>query len=353
MMILFTALSDVLLYISFSILAGWIVLQFIPTDKKPVISPSKPLLLVSIAGIALFSLAPVIELTIFLENGEGWIASFFDVLIHFRTGNGWVLTALFCVIFFLSLYYGSSKFMNAYYLAILILLLGFYSHVSTVNLWGGFLSHTIHFFVMAMWAGVLIHITWFTAKEVNWQEFKAWFTPFAIGCFVVLIGSGIVIMLFFVDLSDYGSSWLLPYGQALLLKHLTIIPLVAAAFINGFLSKKKMERTWLKVESFLLLLVFGITGYMSKLAPPHNINNTFRSEGAAPFVEILKGPQFLPIDSSVSFSLNGVLLIALGLACLVLMVLGYKKALSPWLSLLFGVSFVIAVYIGLMMNISF
>lgn len=353
MMILFTALSDVLLYVSFSILAGWIVLQFIPVDKKPVISESKPLLLASIAGIALFSLAPVIELTIFLENGEGWIASFFEVLVHIRTGNGWVLTLLFCIIFFLSLFYSSSKFMNAYYLAILMLLVGFYSHVSTVNLWGGFLSHSIHFFVMAMWTGVLIQITCFTNKEVHWQAFKAWFTPFAMGCFIVLIGSGIVIMLFFVDIPDYGSSWLLPYGQALLLKHLTVIPLLAAAFVNGFLGKKKMERSWLKVEVFLLLMVFGFTAYMSKLAPPHNINNTFRSEGAAPFVEFLKGPQFLPIDSSFSFSLNGVLLIVLGLGCLALMVLGYKKALSPWLSLLFGVSFVIAAYIGLMLNISF
>lgn len=353
MMTFYTALSDVFLYVSFSILAGWIVLQFIPADKKPVISSSKPLLLASVAGIALFSLAPVIELTLFLGNGRGWASSFFEVLIQFRTGNGWVLTALFCVIFFLSLYYNSSKFMNAYYLAILILLAGFYSHASTVNLWGGFLSHTVHFLVMAMWAGVLLHVTWFTTKEVNWQEFKSWFTPFAMGCFVVLIGSGMMIMLFFVDLSDYGSSWVLPYGQALLLKHLTIIPLLAAAFINGFLGKQKMERSWLKVEVFLLLMVFGFTAYMSKSAPPHNINNTFRSEGTAPFIEFLKGPQFLPIDSSFSFSLNGVLLIALGLGCLALMVLGYKRALSPWLSLLFGVSFVIAAWTGLMLNISF
>ena len=41
-----------------------------------------------------------------------------------------------------------------------------------------------------------------------------------------------------VDYKDYANSWMLPYGQALLIKHLLIIPLLAYAFINSVLIRK-------------------------------------------------------------------------------------------------------------------
>lgn len=353
-MIFFTALSDVLLYIAFSYLAGSAVLKFVPSSKKPLLRESKMLALLSVAGIALFSLAPVIELASFLENGQGWFSVFFSVLVDYRTGHGWLVTALFCIILGVTLYYNESKYMFAYYLGILILAVGYFSHVSTLNLWGGFASHSIHFLAMAIWTGVLIHVSWFAEGKMEWRKFLSWFTPFAIACVAVLFASGIAIMLFFVEPSQYAQSWILPYGQLLLLKHLSILPLLAAALINGFLNKRRVyERAWLRVESFLLLLVFVFTAFMSKQAPPHNVNNTFRSEGPAPFLEMIKGPLYIPIDGTWEISFNGILLIVLALLCLAMMVIGYKRQLSPWLSALFGTAFIIAAYIGLMLNISY
>lgn len=353
-MIAFTAFSDVLLYIAFSYLAGSVVLKFVPVSKKPVLRESKLLELLSVAAIALFSLAPVIELTNFLANGQAWSSVFFSVLADYRTGHGWLVTALFCVILAAAILFNASKHITVYFLGILILAVGYFSHVSTLNLWGGFASHSIHFLAMSVWTGILLHVAWFAESKDEWRSFLSWFTPFAIACVAVVFASGIVIMFFFVEPSQYARSWVLPYGQLLLLKHLSIVPLLAAAAINGFLNKRKIyERAWLRVESGLLLLVFIFTAFMSKQAPPHNINNTFRSEGPAPFLEMLKGPLYIPIGGSFRPSFNGILLIVLGLLLLATMVIGYKLRLSPWLSILCGIGFIIASYIGFMLNMAY
>ncbi|MGK7376581.1 copper resistance D family protein [Planococcus sp. 1R117A] len=353
-MIFFTALSDVLLYIAFSYIIGSVVLGFVPKTHKPVIQESNVMRLLSVAGIALFSLAPVIKLTVFLNNGESWFSTLFRVMIDYRVGNGWVLTLLFCVLLGLTVYYSGSVHMRLYYTGILVLIVGFFSHVSTLNLWGGFISHSLHFLAMSLWIGVLLHVAWFAQDGSNWRRFISWFTPFALACVAMLIISGIFIMLFFVEPEDYVRSWILPYGQLLLLKHLVIIPVLAAAWINGFLNRKgSYDRAWLKVEFLLILLVFVFTAFMSKQAPPHDINNTFRSEGPAPLIELLKGPQFIPINGAWSVSMNGILLMVIGIMCLAMMVLGYKKQLPLWLSFIFGLIFVGAVYAGLMLNIAF
>ncbi|MGI2327831.1 copper resistance D family protein [Planococcus sp. YIM B11945] len=353
-MTIFTSLADFLLYVAFAYLAGSVVLAFVPEDRKPEIRYSKKLLLACVAGIALFSAAPLIELVVFLGKGEGWITTFFTVAIESRVGHGWLITVFLSLVLAIAVFFKSSKFNQAYYLLLLILVVGFFSHVSTIDLWPGFVYHSIHFLFMAMWSGVLLHVAWFSKDGTNWPRFLAWFTPFAIVCFIGLIASGVLIMVVFVDPSDYASSWALPYGQMLLLKHLSIVPLLMAAFINGFLNKRRaFEKMWLKVESLLVLCVFLFTAFMSKQAPPHNINNTFLTEGAAPLVKLLKGDQFIPIEAVLEWSSNGMMLLAMGLVFLGMMLLGNYRRVSSWLLFLFGLAFIVVVYIGLMMNVSF
>lgn len=353
-MIWFTAVSDMLLYLAFAFAAGGIALKFVPASHKPTLADSRWLLVVSVVGIAVFSAAPAIELALFLENGEGFFPSFFSTLLDYRVGNGWVITVLFSVLLGVTVYYNGSKQMAALYAGLLILTVGFYSHVSTVNLWGGFASHSAHFLALSLWGGILLHVAWFAKETRDWGRFLDWFTPFAFACVAVLLASGVVIMLFFVDLADYADSWALPYGQWLLLKHLSILPLLAAAMANGFLNKRRLyERAWLRAESLLLLLTLALTAFMSKEAPPHNVNETFRSEGAAPLLEGLKGPQYFPIDATFAVSVNGLLLLAVSLACLGMIILGFKRNLSGWFSVLLGIGFIFSAYAGLMLNTAF
>lgn len=353
-MIWFTAISDILLYVCFAYVAGGIALKFVPASQKPELLASRTMLLLGVVGIAVFSVAPAIELTLFLENGDGPIKSFLGILLDYRIGNGWVITLLFSILLGITLYYNGSKHMAALYAGLLILTVGFYSHVSTLNLWGGFLSHSLHFLALVLWGGILLHISWFSKNTHEWGKFLDWFTPFAFLCVGVLLGSGVVIMLFFVDLADYANSWALPYGQLLLLKHLSIIPVLLAAAVNGLLNKRRTyERAWLRAESVLLLFTLGLTAFMSKEAPPHDVNETFRYEGPAPLLEWLKGPQYIPIDGVWAVSTNGMLLLIVSALCLALMILAFKQKLSGWFSVLFGVLFVLTAYAGLMLNIAF
>lgn len=353
-MIWFTAVSDILLYVAFAFAAGGVALKFVPQSQKPDLAEPRILLLMSVIGIAVFSAAPVLELALFLENGEGVAKAFLGTLVEYRIGNGWVITALFSVLLGVTVYYNGSKHMAALYTIGLILTVGFYSHVSTVNLWGGFASHSLHFLAFSLWGGILLHVAWFAKGTPKWERFLDWFTPFAFLCVGVLLGSGVVIMLFFMDLSNYADSWALPYGQWLLLKHLSILPLLVAAMVNGLLNKRRVyERAWLRAESLLLLFTLAMTALMSKEAPPHNVNETFRSEGAAPLLEGLKGPQYYPIDGIFSVSINGLLLLAVSIFCLGMMVLAFKRNLPSALSVLFGAGFIITAYIGLMLNTAF
>lgn len=353
-MIFFTAFADVLLYLAFSYLAGSIVLQFVPEDRKPPMAVSKVLLLLSTAGIVLLSFLPVHELALFLQSGQGWGESYLNAITGFRIGQGWLITLLLSIILALSIYLGGSRNIQALFLFLLILTVGFYSHISTLDLWTGFALHSIHILFMSMWAGVLLHIAWFAKDGTDWRRFLSWFTPFAFFSVAAVIASGIIIMFFFVAPADYANSWALPYGQLLLLKHLSIIPVLLAALINGFLNKQKVfQQAWLKLESILLLIVFVFTAFMSKQAPPHDVNDTLRIEGAGWFIEKLSGPLYIPLTAGMDWTLNGSLLLGLSVLLLALMLLSFSRQLNAWLSLLFSIGFIFSFYVGLMLNLSF
>ncbi|MBI0581346.1 hypothetical protein IEC97_28975 [Neobacillus cucumis] len=49
-----------------------------------------------------------------------------------------------------------------------------------------------------------------------------WFTPLAALSLIIIILSGIYLMIFVVEPKDYVKAWVLPYGQMLLLKHISI-----------------------------------------------------------------------------------------------------------------------------------
>lgn len=353
-MIAFTAIADILLYIALSYLVGAMVLKFVPATKKPLLTFSKPLMLLSALAIAVLSFVPVYELVVFLQSTQSTAVAFQTAIGQFRIGQGWLVTVLLSGILAITISVNGSRYIQTLYVLLLLLTVGFYSHISTIDLWVGFALHSSHLLWMSMWTGVLLHVAWFAKNGANWRPFLRWFTPFALICVAGVIASGIVIMFFFVEPSDYTNAWALPYGQMLLLKHISIIPVLLAAWINGFLNKQKdFQQSWLKVESLLLLVVFVFTAFMSKQAPPHDVNDTFRVEGGGWLIENLSGPLYIPIAATLDWTLNGSLLIGLSLLLISLMLVSFYRHLNAWLSLFFGIGFISCFYIGLMMNLSF
>ena len=177
---------------------------------------------------------------------------------------------------------------------ILILALGWSSHASSIEQWKGFVVHTIHFLAVTIWVGILFVVSWASKNHLNWMKFLRWFTPVALICFFITVISGLFLMTVVIDYKDYANSWILPYGQALLIKHLLIIPLLAYVFINSILIRKKIKnndnfnpRPWTKAESLIVFLIFSATAVLGQQEPPHDIETTISSSGPSILFDLL------------------------------------------------------------------
>lgn len=348
------ALSDFFFYIILAFLAGDAVLRLIKPANKPLVEVPKKYVLIALALIPALLAPPVIQLILLLAEGYSATQAVVDVATGFRAGQSYLFGVLIATAWFITVWREGAGVFRSVWLVLSVLNVAYASHAASIAEWQGFAGHALHFLALVLWAGVLIHIAWFLRDGRNWRAFLKWFTPFSVAMMTILIGSGIWLMLFFVAPEDYASSWVLPYGQLLLLKHLSIIPLLLAAFINAALSRSDVPNSsWLKVESWLLLLVLLITAFMSKLAPPHNINETFRMEGGAPFVEWFAGPQYIPVHAVWTPNIDGFLMMAIGVIFLAMQWLGYHKQLPEWLSFVFALGFVAAMYTGLMFSFLF
>lgn len=353
-MILFTVISDFLLYAVMSFLAGVLVLQFVPAHRKPAITVKKSWVLLAIASIPVLSAAPAVQLLGLLMDNEGFGSAVWTAATAFQVGQSFAFSIFLSFFWFGATTVNSSNYILSFWFLLSIVNMGFGSHAASLEFLPGLFSHSIHFLSLTLWAGVLLLITWFSPVLTNWRSFLKWFTPFAFGMMAIILVSGFAVWLFFSTPADYTASWILPYGQMLLLKHLSILPLLAAAFVNGFGNKaKEPSRKLLKFETYMLGLVFLFTAVMSKLAPPHNINNTFLTEGAAPFIETIIGEQYRPITAEFVFSVNGILLLVIGAVLIALMIMSFFRKTPLWLSFSFGLGFVGSTYLGLMMNLNF
>ncbi|WP_033543216.1 copper resistance D family protein [Planococcus sp. CAU13] len=353
-MIWLTIVSDLLLYGVVSFLAGVIVLQFVPEHRKPAVAVTKPLILLAVASIPILTAAPAIQLAGLLRNNMDFGSAIWMAISEFSVGQSLAFNLFLAFFWFGAVAVNSSKWIQAFWFLLVIINIGFGSHAASVDFLPGLFSHTLHFLSLSLWAGVLLLVTWFSTELTNWRSFLKWFTPFAFGMVAILLLSGFAIWLLFSKPEDYVASWVLPYGQMLLLKHLSILPLLAAAFLNGLGNKTKLpSRRLLKLETFMLGLVFLFTAIMSKLAPPHEITNTLLTEGTAPFAELLSGKVLLPVEPQFALSVDGLLLLLIGTISIGLLIMSFFRKIPLWLSCTAGLIFVAAVYIGLMMNLTF
>ncbi|MEC2054749.1 CopD family protein [Peribacillus psychrosaccharolyticus] len=345
-------------YILFSILAGHVALQFVPEENKPKISIPKPILLLSTLGIIFFTLGPIVQVIFFFKEGVGLQQAILSAFTEFQVGKAWTFIGFMATLLWMTIYVQGSKYLQAFLLFLMFLGVGYASHSASLSFWSGLFSHTTHFLIVSLWTGILIHVSWFARNQSNWLKFLRWFTPFALVCIVIVLISGFIIMFSFVEPNNYMKSWVLPYGQMLLLKHISIIPVVAFAFVNGFLVKKTMKlssfnpRPWLIGESILLMIVFYFTGVLGTLMPPHEIDLTVSSEGASPWVEwLLNKDVIAPLHIQFIPSFQTILLIIISFVFLTMIIFSFKKT-KPYLGLVFAVNFIVALYAGLMLSIS-
>ncbi|SMQ84564.1 putative copper resistance protein D [Bacillus sp. OV166] len=345
-------------YLLYSILVGHVALQFVPEANKPKINIPKPVLLLSTLGLIIFSLGPIIQTVSYFQDGIGLALATKSVLLDFQVGRAWILIGLIATCLYLTILLNGSKYIQSLLLLLMILTVGYSSHVASLSFWAGLLSHSIHFLLVTLWTGILINVAWFSKEETNWSKFLRWFTPFAVLCLIIILLSGIYLMLFLVEPKDYVKAWVLPYGQMLLLKHISIIPVLVFAFINGVLSRKSLKissfnpRPWIRGESVILLFVFYFTAVMGTLSPPHEVEFTVKSEGASKWVEWLWGKNILStLQVHLAPSFQSLLLVILSMLFLLMILFSFKQK-RPILAVALGVTFIIVLYMGLMFSLS-
>ncbi|MGG4490207.1 copper resistance D family protein [Metabacillus idriensis] len=343
-------------YVLFSFLIGHVVLQFVKKDKKPDIRFPKIFLLLSVLLIVLFSFFPVLNIILNFYQIAGLSQTIQSVLADFQAGQSWLMTAAAAACLWIVIYLEGPKYIQGLLLLFMIAALGYASHAASLSFWPGIASHSIHFLSVCLWTGVLLHAAWFSKKAENWQAFLNWFTPFALICMTVLTASGLIVMTFVIDLNDYAAAWSLSYGQVILLKHISIVPLLVFAFLNGFVGKKAAHfqaLAWVRAESIVVMIVFFLTGVLGTQAPPHDVNTTLRSDGASPLFELSTGYKVkAPIEIGFDFTWNGMLLFVFAALFIGMMVLSFVKKRNAYAACAFAVLFIVSAYLAFMANAS-
>ncbi|WP_313894860.1 CopD family protein [Psychrobacillus sp.] len=357
--------SETLLYLCFSLLMGSFIIALIPINNKPSISLNKRWLQFSILGIVVLSLFPIIRLVLFLYEDIGLSLTIQNVIAGFEVGRAWTFTLFLAFIFYLyvSIF---SVFTNKKHILVsilftlaLILSLGWASHSASLTEWSGFIAHTLHFLAVTIWIGILIIVSWFSVNHHNWAAFLKWFTPVAIICLVIIIGTGLFLMSLVQEFNVYANSWLLPYGQALLIKHIIIIPIIVFASINGIWMRKRIKLDskinplpWVKAESGLLLLIFIATAVLGQQEPPHSVESTISGGGLSNiFGALHNGVITTPIEASFDINLIGLLFFMLTLVFLVLTVAVFVKKIPSIVAFIMSVLCIVSLYLGLMNSV--
>lgn len=277
-------ITEWLLYVCFAFFTGHLVIEWASAHLRPKLQIPVRWLYISLAGIVLLSLVPLIDNTLFfaeqLETSFAW--TFLQMFLKMEIGKGWLLTVAFVTALFALVKYKEKLQQIEYLIMSTVMVIGlslafsWSSHVSYIEQLPGFLAHSLHFLTIMIWMGGLIVVSWASRKDTDWLGFLRWFTPLSITCVSLSILAGILVMNLLI--SDYVTSWVFSYGQAILWKHIFVVLLLTFAFINGILLRKRLARNrsfdprpWFRMESFAALAAFAATAVIGQQEPPHDV----------------------------------------------------------------------------------
>ncbi|WP_180968299.1 copper resistance D family protein [Cytobacillus massiliigabonensis] len=335
--------------------------MLVPIKYRPDIKIPKRLLLICAISLPVFAFIPVLDITLYIAPRLGLFESLKIVLTTYTIGTAWDFTFLGSIVLILliALVKSAEKrnfaILGAILIFFLILTVAWSSHASAIDPIVGMISDFLHLAAVSIWVGVLLVIGWCSLNHRNWLEFLSWFTNVAFGCLVAVILSGLFLMDLMID--GYFDSWMVSYGQGLLMKHLFLLPLVFYAFVNGFFVKYKISKDatfnpipWIRVEGLILFAIFTITAAFSQKSPPHGTQLT--SDAISPLFHLFHDG-IINSTHTIGFviNLNSVCFLFLSILFMGLIVLSFFKKASMILSFLLCCLFVVSIYFMLMVTV--
>ena len=163
--------------------------------------------------------------------------------------------------------------------------IGYISHAGSMTGIVGSVLDFVHLLAVSVWLGILILMSVFSKDAQNWEAFLKWFSPVALVAFTAVALTGVLMTDTIVP--GYVTSWSSNYGQFLFVKHVLLVPLTVIILANSLLIKLKMNkplfepRTWVRIETVLLVLILFITALYSEQQPP-----SFYVQEISPFFEM-------------------------------------------------------------------
>ena len=171
MMMFLSTISEALLYSCFALLMGSFIFSLIPTDLKPAILVSKKFKLIALAGIAVFSFMPILNLMVYLLEEYTFLYVLKSLLLTFEIGKAWIVTVILTIILGFFIYLFDNRNTPIYYIIGILLLFGIVAAMSWTThshaVYGiqGLITHFIHFSTVIVWVGILIIVAWFSKNK--------------------------------------------------------------------------------------------------------------------------------------------------------------------------------------------
>lgn len=290
-MIAITIFSQFLLYIGLAILMGTFILCCVPSSLRPQVYISTNWLMISAIALPVVSFVPNIQLLMILTPQFGFFDSIWMLLSKFKVGHSWLAIVCFTIILLLivRMYQKQQSKLSAV-MGILVLIaimvaIGYISHAGSMSGIVGSIFDFVHLLAVSIWLGILILISFFSKDAANWEAYLKWFSPVALVSFTAIALSGVMMTEAIVP--GYVTSWSSNYGQFLFIKHVLLVPLTVIILANALFIKLNIKkplfepRTWVIMETTLLIIILFITALFSEQQPP-----SFTVQEISPFFEL-------------------------------------------------------------------
>ncbi|WP_018921579.1 copper resistance D family protein [Salsuginibacillus kocurii] len=302
------AVVDGLLFLATAMVAGIVILFSISQSKYPQLTLPNGLFYSCIGMVIVLASIPVVSQVAHIMNmfDSPFSQTISTILTDYRMGQGWLAVILGGVM--LTAFKAALKKKDHLWHAVCLLPslvltiagVAWMSHAASIAQTGGFLADFMHLLAALSWAGLLFTVAFFCKNDSNLASFFSWFHWFALVAVSLIVFSGLILMQYIVP--EYRNSWMLSYGQWLLLKHLLFIPLIFYGFIHGFIVKKRLNKGWnasrfvqsLRIESVLIIGIFFVTAVMSQQTPPHEVAQTLQFAQPSGLAQLFIGEQLLP-----------------------------------------------------------
>ena len=354
-----TIFSQFLLYISLSILMGTFVLYCIPETIRPKVQISPKMLFASAVLLPIVSFVPNLQLLTILTPQFGLIESIGMLLTKFKVGHSWLAIIGLTLILVLIIRQFTKQptkllaVMATFVLIAIMAAIGYISHAGSMTGIVGSLLDFVHLLFVSVWLGILLLISFFSKDAQNWEAFLNWFSPVALVSFTAIALTGVLMIDTIVP--NYVTSWSSDYGQFLFIKHVLLVPLTAIILANSLLIKLKINkplfepRTWVRIETTLLVLILLITALYSEQQPP-----SFLVQEISPFFELF-------YQNTVEAGMRGYLqMTGIGIAFflltalfIALVIISYLKQLPIIVSVAMTFAITICFYMGFMSIVFF